>query len=72
MTTFNSLARSSEEILASVRKMKSDLGEFILLMHVGTDPLRTDKFYQVLPDLIDMLRGAGYTLVSVPDLLKEH
>jgi peptidoglycan/xylan/chitin deacetylase (PgdA/CDA1 family) len=62
--------RSSEEIMASIRHMRSDLGGFMLLMHVGTDPIRTDKFYSMLPDLIEMLRVEGYTLVSVPDLLQ--
>jgi peptidoglycan/xylan/chitin deacetylase (PgdA/CDA1 family) len=64
--------RSSDEILTSILKIKSELDGFILLMHVGTDPSRTDKFYQMLPDLIDILRGEGYTLVTVPDLLREH
>lgn len=31
-----------------------------LLIHIGTDPRRTDKFYHRLGELIDQLRAAGY------------
>ena len=44
--------RSSEEIYNSIidheKKSSSGLNGFILLMHIGTDPKRTDKFYKKL------------------------
>ncbi len=45
------------------------LNGFILLMHMGTDPRRTDKFYLRLGDLIDALRARNYTLVRIDSLL---
>jgi peptidoglycan/xylan/chitin deacetylase (PgdA/CDA1 family) len=37
------------------------LNGFILLLHVGTDARRTDKFYYRLEELIDRLRDEGYS-----------
>ena len=47
----------------------SELNGFILLMHIGTDPRRTDKFYEVLPQLLSYL--IEYQLQTVDQLLKE-
>ena len=38
----------------------SGLNGHILLLHVGTHPDRTDKFYYRLPELIDSLQEMGY------------
>ena len=43
---------------------------FILLLHVGTDPQRNDKFYDQLPQLIRLLKSRGYQLVGVNELLR--
>ena len=43
---------------------------FILLVHIGTDPRRTDKFYSYLPELIDTLTNRGYQFVRIDELLK--
>ncbi|HQG77821.1 MAG TPA: polysaccharide deacetylase family protein [Bacteroidales bacterium] len=43
---------------------------FILLVHIGTDPRRTDKFYSFLPDLIGTLINRGYVFVRIDELLK--
>ncbi|MBL7698636.1 MAG: polysaccharide deacetylase family protein [Chitinophagaceae bacterium] len=50
-------------------KSPSGMNGFILLVHIGTDPRRTDKFYKHLPRLIDLLRKKGYTFVRVDELL---
>lgn len=42
---------------------------FILLVHIGTDPRRTDKFYSYLPELIDTMKRRGYVFVRVDELL---
>jgi endoglucanase len=46
------------------------LNGFILLLHIGTDPKRTDKFYNRLGDLIQALKGKGYSFVRIDGLLK--
>ena len=43
---------------------------FILLIHIGTDPGRTDKFYYLLPELISELKGKGYRFVRIDELLQ--
>lgn len=44
------------------------LNGFILLIHIGTDPRRTDKFYFYLPQLLDELKNCGYRFVRIDEL----
>lgn len=46
------------------------LNGFLILIHMGTDGRRKDKLYHHLDDIISILKGKGYQLVDVPDLLK--
>jgi endoglucanase len=66
--------KSSEEIYKSIVDYESSdprgLNGFILLIHVGTHPDRTDKFYRRMGDLLDYLRQKGYVFVRVDDLLR--
>ncbi|MBS1631758.1 MAG: glycoside hydrolase family 9 protein [Bacteroidetes bacterium] len=66
--------RSSNEIFNSIIKYEqshpSGLNGFILLLHIGTDPNRTDKFYFRLPELIQILRSKGYQFQTVGQLLQ--
>jgi endoglucanase len=66
--------RSSDSIYQSIVRYEqthsSGLQGFILLMHIGTDPKRTDKLYNRLPDLIQWLKHNEYQLVRVDELLK--
>jgi len=66
--------RSSEEIYQSIincEQLKpTGLNGFILLIHIGTDPGRTDKFYHKLPQLIKYLKTKGYQFQTVKQLLK--
>ncbi|MDQ6756940.1 MAG: cellulase, partial [Bacteroidota bacterium] len=66
--------RSSEEIYQSIiNKEKEDangLNGFILLVHFGTDPKRTDKFYDRLDELITSLKHKGYGFKRIDDVLK--
>jgi hypothetical protein len=55
--------------MQSVKARQDDLNGFILLLHVGTDPARTDKFYRRLDELIDFLRSGKYEMVRVNELL---
>ena len=65
--------RSSEEIFKSIvsynETKPNGLNGFILLLHIGTDPRRKDKFYTQLPKLIDYLNQEGYELVKIDNLL---
>ena len=61
--------RGSEEIMQSIKAKGDDLNGFILLLHIGTDPARTDKFYRRLDELIEFLRSRKYEFVRVDDLL---
>jgi len=65
--------RGSDEIYKSIieyeQKNVSGLSGFILLLHIGTDPKRTDKFYNKLPQLIKYLSAKGYRFQTVNQLL---
>ena len=58
-----------DRILAYETKDPHGLNGFILLVHIGTDRARTDKFYLRLGDLIDELKKRGYELVRIDELL---
>jgi endoglucanase len=67
--------RSSDTIFRSIQdyehRSPAGLNGFILLLHVGTDPARTDKFYRQLPALLRWLKQEHYQPVRVDKLLKE-
>ncbi|MCZ4243174.1 polysaccharide deacetylase family protein [Pedobacter punctiformis] len=67
--------RSSDEIFQSIVKYNetkpNGLNGFILLLHIGTDSKRTDKFYDQLPKLLRYLKTNGYELVRIDNLLKD-
>lgn len=66
--------RSSEEIYRSIFEFESvgyaGLNGFILLIHLGTDCRRKDKFYFRLDQLIDDLSNHGYLFVKIDELLR--
>ena len=45
------------------------LNGFILLLHVGADPRRKDKFYYRLDKMVSELKSRGYKFVSITKLL---
>ncbi|NML39857.1 polysaccharide deacetylase family protein [Chitinophaga sp. G-6-1-13] len=65
--------RSSEEIYQSILQyadtQPAGLNGFMLLLHIGTDPARTDKFYNRLNELITDLKKKGYRFVQLGQLL---
>ena len=73
-TTKDKNYRSSETIYNSIidyeRSKPAGLNGFILLMHIGAGPNRTDKFYSRLPALIKYLKQKGYQFQTVDKLLK--
>lgn len=64
---------SSDEIYRSILRCEetdpNGLNGFILLVHIGTDARRTDKFYERLGNLIAELRRRDYTFVRIDELL---
>ena len=64
---------SSDVIMNSILtyeiKSANGLNGFILLIHIGTDPRRTDKFYKHLPELIKELKKRGYQFERIDELL---
>lgn len=65
--------RPSDEIYQSIiereEKDANGLNGFILLIHIGTDPRRTDKFYLKLPGLLKDLKNRGYTFERIDEML---
>ncbi|MFN2439008.1 MAG: polysaccharide deacetylase family protein [Chitinophagaceae bacterium] len=66
--------RSSATIYQSIidyeKNSSRGLNGAILLMHIGTDPKRIDKFYHLLPRLLQWLAEKKYSLITVDQLLK--
>ena len=65
--------QSSDEILKSIlnfeKQQPDGLKGFILLLHIGTDARRTDKFYLRLEELILELKKRGYLFKRIDELL---
>lgn len=68
--------RDSRSIMESIttfeKSSASGLNGFILLLHVGTHPERTDKMYNKLDELITLLLTKGYHFQRIDQLLKPH
>ena len=64
---------NSEGIYKSIVDYEKNAGAglngFILLLHIGTDPRRTDKFYHLLPQLLEDLKSKKYAFVRIDELL---
>jgi endoglucanase len=64
----------SAEIVSSILRAEASdphgLNGFLLLMHIGAGPRRTDKLHARLPGLLDALAGKGYRFVRVDELLR--
>jgi peptidoglycan/xylan/chitin deacetylase (PgdA/CDA1 family) len=64
----------SEAILQSIKRYEAQdpagLNGFILLLHVGVAPERTDKFYNRLDELMEWLGRERYRVVRIDQLLK--
>ena len=48
---------------------KHTLNGHLIMIHFGTDPRRTDKFYDMLPKIITELRHRGYRFTTIDELL---
>ncbi len=65
--------RSSDVIWGSIldyeQNVAQGLNGFLLLIHIGTHPERTDKFYLQLGPLINFLRHKGYRFRRIDRML---
>ncbi len=65
--------RAGQPIIKSIMNYEQSrpagLNGFILLMHTGAGPNRTDKFYYRLPALLKYLKARGYRFVRIDELL---
>lgn len=68
--------RSSEKIYRSIldfeSKHSSGLNGFLLLMHIGTDPKRGDKFHYRLEELILELKSRNYDIIALEKMLAKN
>ena len=64
--------KNSNEIYNSIIEFEQQRGlnGFILLVHIGTDPKRKDKFYDRLNELIITLKQKGYSFKRVDEMLR--
>jgi len=58
-----------QSILARERSDPHGLNGFMLLLHVGAGPGRSDKFHARLAELVDQLAARGYGFLRVDELL---
>jgi len=56
--------RSSDQIMKDLKQFEikdpNGLNGTLVLIHLGTSPLRTDKFYLKLDEFLEYLKGKGY------------
>jgi peptidoglycan/xylan/chitin deacetylase (PgdA/CDA1 family) len=71
MANYRSSARIHQSILDCENSDPHGLNGFILLVHIGTHPDRTDKFYRRLDGLLTELGGRGYRFVRIDELIKD-
>ncbi|MDB4582240.1 polysaccharide deacetylase family protein [Draconibacterium sp.] len=59
--------KSSEEIFSNLKQFEKEngLNGAIILIHPGTEPERTDKFYNKLDELIEYFKNLGYQFKSI-------
>ena len=70
MKNYKRTSEIFDSIINYEQKNSSGLNGFILLIHIGTDPKRTDKLYKRLPELINYLKRKHYKILPVDELLK--
>ncbi len=70
MPNYRSSAQIFQSILDYEAAQANGLNGFLLLLHIGTDPDRADKFYLHLEALIGELRERGYRLVTLQELFQ--
>lgn len=67
---YMSSERLYEQVLTFEEAHPHGLNGAILLIHLGTDPRRADKFYHWLPTLMTELTNRGYTFRRIDKLVR--
>ena len=70
MSSYYSSDFIMEKVLEFESTRENGLNGNIMLIHLGTEDSRTDKFYRRLPELITLLRGKGYEFVSLEEAVE--
>jgi len=70
LKNYRSTADIYRSILEKEQEDRYGLNGFVLLLHIGTDAKRTDKFYNKLDELIIALKEKGYLFKKVNELLR--
>lgn len=60
-----------QSIMAFEARDRNGLNGFMLLLHIGTDPKREDKFYNRLGEMLTKLNEKGYRFVRLDELLEQ-
>lgn len=58
-----------DSILRREREDPNGLNGFLLLLHAGAGPKRTDKFHRRFDELLEILAGRGYAFVRLDEML---
>lgn len=58
-----------QNVMAKARQRPYGLNGYFLQFHIGADAARTDKFYMLLPLLLQQLKAEGYELVRADQML---
>ena len=58
-----------DSIISKEKQDPNGLNGFLLLLHIGSGPGRTDKFHHRFGELPDYLVGKGYQCIRVDNLL---
>ena len=69
-SNYRSSQQIYDRILAYEAEHEDGLNGFLLLVHFGVDPRRTDKFYDRLDDLIVELQRRGYEFVHITEQIR--
>ena len=72
MTNYISSRFIYQNIINFEKKSTNGLNGFILLIHIGTAPKRTDKFYFYLKELITELKSKSYQFETITQLLNRE
>jgi peptidoglycan/xylan/chitin deacetylase (PgdA/CDA1 family) len=69
MSSYKSSSQLEQHLLNFERQDPAGLRGAIVLIHIGTHPARTDKFYSRLGDILDRLEVMGYRAIRIDSLL---
>lgn len=64
MKSYRSSQKIYQQLIQYEESTSEGLNGFFILIHIGTDKRRTDKFYNRVGLLIDQLRNKGYQFVN--------